>query len=181
MEKIENGLWIFGYGSLLWKPGFEVAREEPALLAGYRRAFCLWSVHYRGTEEFPGLVLGLDEDADASTRGLALFAAPEIAAETLQYIRDRELISYAYAEHWVTLDLGNGEQVEAVTYVMDRSNPQYCPPMSLEEQAEIIAQAVGSVGPNADYLFETNKRLAALGQDDPELQQLEKLVRAATA
>jgi len=177
MSKIEHGFWIFGYGSLLWKPGFEVERSIGATLEGYRRGFCLWSVHYRGTEESPGLVLGLDQENGAKTRGMALRVAPEIAEQTYQYIRDRELISYAYVELWTKITLADGTQAEALTYVMDPHNVQYCPPMSLTEQADVIARAEGSSGPNADYLFETNKRLAALGQSDPDLTELERMVR----
>ncbi len=177
MSKIEHGFWIFGYGSLLWKPGFEVERSIGATLEGYQRGFRLWSVHYRGTEETPGLVLGLDKEEGAQTRGMALRVAPEIAQETYQYIHDRELISYAYLELWAEITLEDGSTAEALTYVMDPDNAQYCPPMSLPEQAAVIARAKGSGGANADYLFETNKRLLALGQSDLDLSELERLVR----
>lgn len=177
MSKIEHGFWIFAYGSLLWNPGFAVERSIPATLQGFRRGFCLWSVHYRGTEDVPGLVLGLDEEASAQTRGMALRVAPDIADATYQYIRDRELISYAYREMWVELAMEDGSKADALTYVMDPQNAQYCPPIALEEQAQIIARARGTGGANADYLFQTNAQLTALDQPDPDLQALETRVR----
>lgn len=177
MTDFSHGLWVFAYGSLLWRPGFEPSETAAATLSGYRRGFFLWSIHYRGTEEAPGLVLGLDADAKARTMGLGLYVGPQQAPETLDYLRERELVSYAYQEAWVPLELEDGREVTAVTYVMDHAHPQYCPPMAPEEQAAIIAKSNGSVGSNADYLYETNRRLEALNQTDADLLHLEKLVR----
>ena len=140
-------LWVFGYGSLLWNPGFEVAETVQARLKGYRRSFCMRSVHHRGTEEEPGLVLALDRVEQASCTGLALAAAPGTEEATLQYLRERELISSAYLETRQRLRLIDGREVEAVTFVIDPDHVQYCQ-LPLEEQAQIIARAVG--GPRSE-------------------------------
>lgn len=171
-------LWVFGYGSLLWHAGFEVARAEPATLHGYHRSFCMTSVHYRGTEDAPGLVLALDAQPGAACRGMALSAMDGQEEATLAYLRERELISYAYVEHNVELGLDSGETVTAVAYVIDRNHAQYAGDLGREEQARIIATAEGNNGPNADYLTNTTERLHALGLSDPDLDWLAARVRA---
>lgn len=176
-----DGFWVFGYGSLLWRPGFAFAECRPATLGGFRRSFCVASIHYRGTPERPGLVLALDDDAAGECRGLAYRVDGAAAAATLAYLRERELISYAYREirHPVALD--TGRTVEALCYVTDRGHPQYRGGLSLEEQAEVIAAAAGPNGPNAEYLMNTIESLGALGLDDPDLHRLSEMVRARTA
>jgi cation transport protein ChaC len=171
-------MWVFGYGSLLWNPGFEVAEQVVARLPGYARSFCMSSIHHRGTEEVPGLVLALDEVRGAACEGVALRAAPGTENETLIYLRERELISSAYVEKMLTLDLVDGRQVDAVTYVIDPHHVQYCGGMPLEEQARIIARAVGGRGPNTEYLYNTAGHLSELGLADPDLDWLVRRVRA---
>lgn len=170
-------LWVFGYGSLLWNPGFPVAEEAHAQLADYARSFCMRSIHHRGTEEEPGLVLALDVHPGSVCDGLALRAEPGTEAETLAYLRERELISSAYIERIVPLDLRDGRRVEAVAYVIDAEHVQYCGGLPLEEQAQIIAHAVGGRGPNTEYLYNTAAHLDALGIPDPELHWLVERVR----
>lgn len=171
------GFWVFAYGSLIWRPGFAYSERRLATLGGYRRRFCMSSVHYRGTPERPGLVLALDAAEGGACIGVAYRIAAEEAAETLAYLRERELVSYAYREitHPVTLD--GGGAVEALAYVSDRAHPQYRGGLTLAEQAEVIARAVGPMGPNAEYLMNTVDSLAALGLDDPDLTALAELVR----
>ena len=172
-------VWIFGYGSLIWKPGFDWAEQRLATLTGWRRRFCMTSIQYRGTPEAPGLVLALDADPQGLCHGVAYRLAPETAEETLAYLRARELVTNAYDEHRLPLDLDDGRTVEAYAYVMNRAHPQYCGGLSLAEQAEVIARAVGPMGPNADYLLNTVASLAALGLEDAELAELAALVRGA--
>lgn len=176
-----GGTWIFGYGSLIWKPGFDYAERRLATLPGFRRAFCMASIRYRGTPEAPGLVLSLDHDAGGACRGVAFRIAPEAAEATVGYLRARELISYAYNEetHPVTLD--GGGVVEAICYVSNPAHDQYRGGLSLEEQAAVIARSVGPMGPNAEYLHNTVASLAELGLDDPELEALDALVRRLAA
>ncbi|MEP1964793.1 gamma-glutamylcyclotransferase [Tateyamaria sp.] len=174
-------LWVFGYGSLLWNPGFEVAQEIPATLADYARSFCMRSIHHRGTETDPGLVLALDETAGATCNGVAMRAATGTEAETLAYLRDRELISSAYVERMLEITLEGGQTVQAVTYVIDADHVQYCGGLPLEEQAHIIAHAVGGRGPNSEYLYNTAQHLKKLGVADPDLDWLSRRVAAILA
>ena len=173
-------MWVFGYGSLLWNPGFEPVEQVRADLSGYRRSFCMLSIHHRGTPEDPGLVLALDaaEAADACA-GLALRVDEREAEHVLQELRARELISSAYVEKWVDLPLADGRRAQAVTYVVDRDHAQYCT-YALDQQAEIIARAVGGRGPNPEYLFKTADMLRDLGIPDPQLDYLAKTVANLT-
>ena len=164
-------IWIFGYGSLIWNPGFAHGQTRIARLDGYERSFCMRSIHHRGTPESPGLVLALDEGPGAC-EGLAFEVDGRIAEETLEYLRARELISAAYLERTVPVALQDGPKVQAVTYVIDRAHTQYCGGMPLEEQAQIIARAVGGRGPNSEYLVNTAQHLADLGLRDPDLDWL---------
>lgn len=171
-------LWVFGYGSLLWNPGFEVTEQVHATLPGYARSFCMRSVHHRGTEADPGLVLALDAQDGAVCQGLALRAPDDRAEEVLSYLRERELISSAYVEKRVQVRAGTGQSIDAVTYVIDAAHVQYCQGLSLEEQAQIIARAVGGRGPNTEYLYNTAAHLDSLGIPDSDLQWLVARVRA---
>ncbi|WP_417718816.1 gamma-glutamylcyclotransferase [Salipiger sp.] len=170
-------LWVFGYGSLLWNPGFEVAEQAAACLPDWRRSFCMRSIHHRGTPEAPGLVLALDAHPGAVCEGVALRAAPGTEDAVLAYLRERELISSAYLEKVLPVDLSDGTRIETVTYVIDPDHVQYCD-LELEEQARIIARAVGGRGPNTEYLYNTAAHLDALGIPDAELHWLASRVRA---
>ncbi|MEM8539216.1 MAG: gamma-glutamylcyclotransferase [Pseudomonadota bacterium] len=174
-------MWVFGYGSLVWDPGFDVAESQTARLLGYARSFCMRSIHHRGTEQAPGLVLALDEGEETSCHGLALKVADGAEDHTLAYLRERELISSAYLERYLTVHLDDGRAVEAVTYVIDPDHVQYCGGLPLEEQAQIIARAVGGRGPNDEYLFNTVAKLHALGLGDAELDWLAERVQALNA
>ncbi|WP_425037628.1 gamma-glutamylcyclotransferase [Primorskyibacter sp. S187A] len=171
-------LWVFGYGSLLWNPGFEVAEQRLASLEDFARSFCMRSIHHRGTEEDPGLVLALDEKSGAVCDGLALRAKPGTEEATLAYLRERELISSAYVERHVMLGLDDGRRVEALAYVINRDHWQYCRDLPLEDQAQIIARAVGGRGPNTEYLWNTTEHLDQLGIQDADLHWLSQRVRS---
>ncbi|OBY25563.1 gamma-glutamylcyclotransferase [Leisingera sp. JC1] len=174
-------MWVFGYGSLLWNPGFPVARREVAVLHGYARSFCMSSIHHRGSEEKPGLVLALDAVADAHCKGIALAVEAGHEEQTLAELRERELISSAYLERDLEVELADGSMVTAVTYVIDPHHVQYCGGLSLEEQAQIIAHAVGGRGPNTEYLYNTAEHLAEIGLHDNDLDWLAGRVREITA
>lgn len=171
-------MWVFGYGSLLWNPGFEVAESVIATLPGYARSFCMRSIHHRGTEDDPGLVLALDEQPDHACTGMALRVAPGQEDATLAYLRERELISSAYVEKHLDIMLEDDRVVTAVVYVVDETHVQYCGGLPLEEQARIIASAVGGRGPNTEYLYNTAEHLAEIGLHDPDLEWLSHRVRA---
>lgn len=170
-------MWVFGYGSLLWNPGFDVSEQAVARLADYRRSFCMRSIHHRGTVEAPGLVLALDAQAGAFCDGLALAVPAGQEAATLAYLRARELVSSAYVERTVPLTLAEGREVEALAYVIDPDHDQYCGALPLEEQAQIIACAQGGRGPNTEYLWNTAAHLAQMGLRDPDLDWLADRVR----
>lgn len=170
-----SSLWLFAYGSLLWDPGFEPTESVRARLDGYRRSFCLWSFHYRGTEERPGLVLALDEEERACCDGLALRPSPEEAERVLEEVRGRELVSDAYEERRVPLRLEDGRVVDGVAFVVRRGHRQHAC-VDHETQARTIAAAKGERGPNMDYLANTAAELRRIGLPDPEIESL--LVRA---
>ena len=170
MSDTDPDLWVFGYGSLVWNPGIAVAETRLASLAGYRRRFCMWSVHHRGTETDPGLVLALEESPDAVCHGLAIRAAEPEAA--LRELRDRELVSAAYHEARVTLDGADGAQIDALAYVIDPAHRQYARDLTLERQAQVIAHATGGRGPNHEYLSQTAAGLHRLAIGDADLDWL---------
>jgi cation transport protein ChaC len=174
-------LWVFGYGSLLWNPGFHVAQTRVARLHDWHRSFCMSSIHHRGTREAPGLVLALDHAPGAVCHGIAFRVAADHAEATLGYLRERELISSAYVETRQEVEFADGgRQGEVLTYVIDPAHEQYCT-LSLEEQARIIAHAVGGRGPNDEYLANTASHLHDLGLPDPDLDWLVTRVRQIKA
>ncbi len=165
-------LWIFGYGSLMWQPEFVSDAHQIARLAGYRRRFCMWSYHYRGSRAAPGLVLALDARAGAFCEGVAFRVPAGAADETLAYLRTRELISDAYLEARLPVRLRSGCVVQAVTYVINTAHEQFCAGLAPEDEARIIAAAKGTRGPNAAYLANTARHLRALGIEDAALTSL---------
>ena len=176
---MQEPLWVFGYGSLVWNPGFPIAEQRVAHLHGWHRSFCMRSIHHRGTVDDPGLVLALDRADRAICAGVAFRVEPGQEAATIAYLRERELVSSAYLEEWLPLQLEDA-QVTALCYVIDPVHDQYCGGLPLAEQARIIAQAVGGRGPNAEYLFNTADHLAGLGIADTDLEWLCIEVRSLT-
>ncbi len=169
-------LWVFGYGSLIWSPCFPVERQVVARLDGWHRSFCMTSIHYRGTEEAPGLVLALDRAEGASCAGVAFLVTAGAEDMALAELRARELVSSAYLEARLPVHGPDGV-VECVTYVIDRAHAQYCGGMAAADQARIIAGAAGLMGANRDYLFATVAHLDDLGIPDADLHELAKAVR----
>jgi cation transport protein ChaC len=172
----ENGYWVFAYGSLIWRPGFEAEARRKATLHGFHRSFCMDSIHYRGTPEAPGLVLALDRLDGSCCEGVAYRVGAATAEPTLAYLRERELVSSAYLEQVETVYLEDGEEIEAVCYVVDRAHRQYRGILSPEEQAGIIAHAIGPSGPNHEYLSQTLDSLRALDLHDESMEELHRLV-----
>lgn len=171
-------LWIFGYGSLMWRPGFEHVEVRPALLRGWHRAFCVYSRHYRGTPERPGLVLGLDRGG--ACRGLAFRVAERSAEAVVDYLNERELVNYAYRPHTLPVLLRDGPAVPAYTFVADRSHRLYAGKLEVQRSAEIIMDAEGRAGLNRDYLINTVRQLEAHGFVDRRLHALLRLVERMT-
>ncbi|MDD2867221.1 gamma-glutamylcyclotransferase [Neomegalonema sp.] len=171
---LQQDLWVFGYGSLMWNPGFPHVERRPALLEGCARRFALWSTEYRGTAERPGLVLTLEPTEGATCRGVAFRVAAGAVEETLAGLRARELVTGAYEEAWRPVRLLDeaGGAAEAVCYLARLGHPQHAGGLSLAEQAAIIARAQGRRGPNPDYLFSTLEALRAEGVRDEEMEDL---------
>lgn len=173
-------LWVFGYGSLLWNPGFTPKRTIRARLCDYHRSFCMLSIHHRGSEQDPGLVLALDAQKGGQCTGVAFEVAEAEQDAVLAMLRERELISSAYYEDTVDLIGDDGQTIPALAYIIDPDHVQYCQ-FDLEKQAQIIASAVGGRGPNTEYLFNTADHLGALGIKDDDMAWLVQRVRALKA
>lgn len=171
-------LWVFGYGSLMWRPGFDYVEARPALLRGWHRAFCVYSRHYRGTPDRPGLVLGLDRGG--ACRGLAFLVVPERATEVVDYLNERELVNYAYTARTLPVELADGRRVPAYSFVADRRHRLYAGDLGVQRSAEIIMDAEGRAGLNRDYLINTVRQLEAHGFADKRLHALLQLVERLT-
>ena len=169
-------MWVFGYGSLMWDPGFDPAEQQTARLVGWHRSFCMASIHYRGTPEAPGLVLALDRRAGAFCAGVAFRVADQRAEQVMAYLHGRELVSDAYLERLLPVDLADGRQVMAVTYVIDHAHAQYRAGLTPDQQAATIARARGLTGSNRDYLTNTVTHLQALGLEDADLIDIARRV-----
>ena len=168
--------WVFGYGSLMWRPGFAYAERAVATLAGRRRAFCIYSVHHRGTYARPGLVLGLAPGG--STRGVAFRVAEADWPETYAYLLEREQPTETYIEARRALRLADGRRVECLVFLSDVHHPQWAGALSLERQAELIAGAKGLSGRNIDYLRDLVEHLRAEAVRDRSMEALLGLVEA---
>ena len=171
-ELSKGDLWVFGYGSLMWRPGFEFIEQVPARLIGEHRALCVYSFVHRGTPEKPGLVLGLDRGG--ACRGVAFRIAEKHRADTVSYLRAREQVTSVYREVMRSVWLENEprQRVSAMAYVVDRGHVQYAGRLSLAEQLRYVQQGHGRSGNNRDYVLSTVKSIEAQGFRDPQLHQL---------
>jgi len=165
-----SDLWVFGYGSLMWRPGFAYEDVRPATLTGYRRCFCIFSVHHRGSAERPGLVLGLDRGG--ACHGMAFRVAPERVSATLAYLRAREQVNGVYREAQLGLRLDGGVHVKGLAYLAERAHPSYAGCLPIAQQAALIRAARGLSGTNLDYLVSTLGQLEALGIRERELERV---------
>lgn len=164
--------WVFGYGSLMWRPGFDFIEKAPAALIGAHRSLCIYSFHHRGTQEHPGLVLGLDDGG--ACRGIAFRVAQENRDATISYLREREQVTEVYVEAMRPVSLldGSNRELEALCYIVDRAHPQYAGRLSLERQAQLVGSAAGLSGANIDYVLNTVRHLEEVGIHDVELMAL---------
>jgi cation transport protein ChaC len=172
----DGSLWVFGYGSLMWRPGFAYARRYKALLRGWRRSLCVFSHVYRGSPERPGLVLGLDRGG--ACPGVAFEVDAALREPTIRYLREREQATAVYLERVAPITLEAGDRVLAVTYVADRLHDQYAGRLDREAMLEYVRAGKGKSGDNAEYVLETNDHLLALGVRDPDLEWLSAKLRA---
>ncbi|MGN6585762.1 MAG: gamma-glutamylcyclotransferase [Rhizobiaceae bacterium] len=171
--------WVFGYGSLIWKPGFAHVATRRAHLHGFRRSLCVYSWVHRGTEAHPGLVLGLDRGG--SCVGLAFRVPGELRNEVVGYLRERELVTNVYSERWLKIRFEDGATDEALCYIVDRSHRQYAGHLDVDQAAAVIRGAVGQSGPNEEYVFNTLRHLEALGIRDHWLEGVGARLNAAAS
>jgi len=170
MSDVAEDLWVFGYGSLMWRPGFPFVERQHAHLRGYHRSLCVYSYVHRGTPERPGLVLGLDRGGRC--HGVAFRVASHEAEKTVQYLREREQVTSVYLERFVPITLDDGRRVTAIAYVVDRRHPQYAGRLPEPELLRLVQQGRGVSGANPDYVRSTHDHLAEMGVTDPVLASL---------
>jgi len=163
----QGDLWVFGYGSLIWRPGFAFEERQIAEVDGYHRALCIYSHVHRGTQDCPGLVLGLDYGG--SCRGVAFRVAAAERDATIAYLREREQVTFVYRETILRARLADNRKVAALAYVADRAHAQYASRLAREDILRHVRQGVGQSGPNPDYVRSTYEHLAALGIEDEAL------------
>jgi glutathione-specific gamma-glutamylcyclotransferase len=179
IEHAAEDLWVFGYGSLIWRPGFEHLERVPARLIGAHRALCVFSHVHRGTPERPGLVLGLD--LGGACRGIAYRVAAKKRAETVAYLRAREQVTSVYREtvRSVTLLDEPQRRVTALVYMIDRGHVQYAGRLDLATQLHLVRQGHGQSGPNREYVLSTVHALEGLGLYDRDLHLLAEKLKGA--
>ena len=167
--------WVFGYGSLMWHPGFPHLEVRPAQVYGYHRHFCVFSHSYRGSKACPGLVLGLDRGG--SCHGLAYRVPAAESEEVVAYLHEREMTTQTYDPRWLHLRTRQGP-ITAAAFVVDRSSKHYAGRLPLDQVASMIAQGDGDRGSCLQYLENTVHHLEALGLSDPTLKRLQRMVHA---
>lgn len=172
-------MWVFGYGSLIWRPGFPYIERRVARLVGVHRALCVYSWVHRGTKERPGLVLGLDNGG--ACRGIAFRVAPEERDGVVAYLREREQVTAVYRERLREARFADGAAVEALTYLVDRGHDQYAGKLDEDTQFRIVAEAHGRSGDNRTYVINTAAHLAELGMADGVLDRLARRLKALDA
>jgi cation transport protein ChaC len=172
-------LWVFGYGSLMWDPGFDYTRAVPALLRGYHRAFCVYSVRFRGTLEQPGLVLGLDRGG--ACRGMAFLVGESNVQPVIEGLWEREMSGFVYRPRVLQIEV-EGRKAKALAFLADRSHEAYAGRLDPDHVADTIASCCGARGPNIDYLANTVRHLNELGIRERRLHEIWRAVeRRATA
>ena len=182
MDRPGGDIWIFGYGSLMWRPNFPFTEAAPALLRGYHRALCIYSTEYRGTWERPGLVLGLDRGG--SCRGRAMKVAGKDAEEVIAYLHEREMINRVYRPKWLPIALpagaGGGEKkVRAYAFVADRGHEKFVSRLSEAEAVKLILQGRGKTGTCLDYVQSLVRHMDELGIPDGPLHRMARLAEEA--
>ena len=179
LDHAAEDLWVFGYGSLIWRPGFEFAERVPAHIIGMHRSLCVYSFDHRGTPERPGLVLGLD--FGGACRGIAYRVTARHRAATLAYLRGREQTTAVYRElvRGAFLAETPERRVDALCYAVDRGHPQYAGRLSHDRQLQIVRQGHGRSGNNRDYVIETVKALEALHIIDHDLHVVAERLKAS--
>ena len=176
-RKSGEDLWVFGYGSLMWRPGFAFLERRHARLVGAHRALCVYSFVHRGTPQKPGLVLGLDRGGNC--RGIAYRVAAAKRAPTIDYLRAREQVTLVYRETYRTVWLDDDPQqsMHALCYMVDRGHRQYAGRLTLAQQVHFVRQGYGRSGNNRDYVLAAVKEIERQGYRDRELHLLAEQIK----
>lgn len=175
-------LWVFGYGSLMWRPGFEFEKRLPAVMHGVHRRLCIYSHVHRGTPEKPGMVLGLDRGGRC--RGIGYRVAPHRRDETIAYLREREQVTMVYKEKWRPMQVqreGGPEQVNALVYVVDQTHSQYAGKRTAQELLPFVLQGHGKGGPCIEYIASTLDHIREQGMSDHHLEEVLALAQTVLA
>ena len=183
-----SDIWVFGYGSLIFNPVMDYVERARGRIYGHHRRFCLWTRLGRGSPDCPGLVLALDRGG--SCTGVAFKLNPELAIAELDLLWRREMVTLAYRASWLTFhpdggsDAGQGTGAgtkRAISFIARPERENYAAPMTLKDEADVIATATGFIGPCRDYLFDTVKALEEDGISDPHLKKLRRAVELRLA
>jgi cation transport protein ChaC len=164
--------WVFGYGSLIWRPGFDYVSSQPATLVGLHRRLCIYSHRHRGTPQRPGLVFGLVRGG--SCRGVGFEIEPGRWQAVHAYLEAREMDAGIYLESLRGIVLADGRKVTALAYIVDEAHAQYAGKLEIAEQLRLVRAGVGESGANPEYVLETARHLEALGIRDRHLAGLVK-------
>lgn len=165
----QQDIWVFGYGSLVWRPEFDFLEQRLAQLYGYHRALCLWSRVNRGTPEQPGLVFGLE--TGGSCRGMAFRIAASAAPATLEALWRREMASGVYTPKWLNCRTAQGN-IKALIFTMNRNTYGYVNNLPHDELISIVQKAHGRYGPCTEYVLETARALKSAGIHDTKLEAI---------
>jgi len=172
----EGDLWVFGYGSLMWAPGFSHKQSAMGRAHGFHRALCILSNRYRGTSEQPGLVVGLCRGG--SCWGMAFRVPAPQVRRVVGALWRREMLNNVYIPTMLSVDIGRRRRIRALAFVADTAHRQFVREMELDERARLVAQGIGQRGRCVDYIRNTLEHMAALGLRDPHL---ERILDAASA
>jgi cation transport protein ChaC len=179
LQQQKNTRWVFAYGSLIWRPGFEFVSQSPARLVGAHRRLCVLSFRHRGTEARPGLVFGLVRGG--SCQGVVFEVAEARWDDTAAYLHEREMDRGVYREATRPVRRTDGTVNAALAFVVDEHHPQFAGRLSIDEQVQLVRGAVGESGANPDYVRETARHLALIGIRDPQVEALVAALDAADA
>lgn len=177
-----SDIWVFGYGSLIFNPVMDYVERARGRIYGHHRRFCLWTRLGRGSPDCPGLVLALDRGG--SCTGVAYRLNPDVAIAELDLLWRREMVTLAYRASWLTFHPdghNDGAGKRAISFVSRPEHENFASPMTLDQEADVIASASGFIGPCRDYLFDTVKALEADGISDPHLKKLQRAVERRLA
>jgi len=162
--------WVFGYGSLIWNPGFAHVSAQQGLLKGAHRSLSIVSHHHRGTVERPGLVFGLSRGG--SCRGMVFEVADRDWADVYAYLQAREQVTSVYRDVMRPVRLADGRTVSALAFLVDERHEQFAGNLTVEQQLAMVRAGVGISGRNVDYVLNTVRHLGELGIHDRQLMAL---------